>query len=52
MRYSFDDQWFGLTKDGRKLDERLVLRPDMPLRDWYMFAGTLARALNERVGLS
>lgn len=50
MRYSFDDAWFGLTKDGKKLEVRLIGRPNLPLQEWYVFAGALARILNERFG--
>lgn len=52
MKYSFDDVWFGLTKDGNKLDERIVQRPaGLTQETWYSFAGALAKKMNEKMGL-
>lgn len=49
MRYAFDDKRFGLTTDNRRIDEPMVDRPPgISNLDWYVFAGRLARLLNER----
>ena len=49
MKYSFDDEWFGMTKDYSKLDEQLVKRPPTLTRhDWYAFASELSKVLNKK----
>jgi hypothetical protein len=47
-RYSFDDLSIGWTKDGNKIDRKIVPRPPKLSNDgWYQFAGEIIAMLNE-----